>query len=50
MIRYLVYFTFTKYLIAKVVGQSEPDIDLEIREEKLERIGEFTYLSSSIRQ
>jgi exonuclease III len=40
----------TKYLITKVDGRSEPDVDLQIRGDKVERVGEFVYLGSSINE
>ena len=40
----------SKYLITKVEGRSEPDIDIVIRGDKVERVGQFVSLGSSINE
>jgi hypothetical protein len=40
----------TKYLITRVDGRSEPDIDIKIRGDRVERVGEFVYLGSSLNE
>ena len=40
----------TKYLITKVDGRSEPDIDIEIRGDKVGRVKDFVYLGSSLNE
>ena len=40
----------TKYLITKVEGRIEADINIEMRGDRLEKVSEFTYLGSSINE
>lgn len=40
----------TKYLITKVGDQREPDIDITLRGERVERVSEFVYLGTAVNE